>query len=66
MTPQQARTEDDCLELKRNNVSTEGFGFLVHKETVSIIQQRKGEGPENILIVPKEEFDVFVDMYPKG
>jgi len=65
-TPQSARTDAEMSSLRRDNVSTEGFGFLVHDRHVTIFEQREGEEATNQISVPKNDFDVFVKMYVEG
>lgn len=64
LTPQTARTTKEILKLKRDNVDAGEYSMLVEEKAIHLYGS--GNGEINRMSIPKEDFDVLVDMYING
>lgn len=65
-TPRNARSEREILQLKRDNLHTTGYWFILDVETVAIAKQKTGEPADWMHSIPRSTFEKFIDWYNTG
>lgn len=63
LTPREAKTWKQILSLKRDNISTPGYWFLLDVGEVHLAAQKNKENATAAISIPRRDFNKFVDFY---
>jgi len=66
MKPIDAKSNAQICKLKRDNVSTAGFWLLIDGPNVTLAKQKVGESAEQMLSIPRSQFDKLARWYVTG